>query len=284
MISQLSGLVLSIAILTFAMPTTSRAQNPSTPTAVAAAPQQVLPLLQDKIPEAYREHVPLPFGVSFNYFRISETLALSDPMLAVGGQQVPSQLIQANSLEALTDSYTVRFDAWILPFLNVYGTATHFTGAASDIQASVIGFEPIIPSSLDYKGTGVGAGFTAAFGYRAIFASYDYSFHWQFMKLPTSTVEVAIQGPRVGLQFKPWGFDGNVYAGAMKESVHGRQVGSLTVPGVVGTVDFDIVATADPAWNPTIGAELGITRHIRANIEAGFKGRNTVLLGAGYRF
>jgi hypothetical protein len=284
MIPRFTGLVLSIAALILTVPTPVQAQDPPRPgAAAAAAPQHALPLLQDRIPEAYREHVPLPFGVSFNYFRLSETLALRDPVLAMGGYQVPSQAIQAKSLKALTDSYTVRFDAWILPFLDVYGTATHFTGEASDIQASVIGSAPVIPSSLDYEGNGVGTGFTAAFGYRAFFASYDYSFHWQFMKLPSSTVKVAVQGPRVGLQFKPWGFEGNVYAGAMKESVHGRQVGTLTVENV-GSVDFDIVATAEHAWNPTVGAELGITRHIRASVEAGFRGRNAVLLGAGYRF
>jgi hypothetical protein len=225
----------------------------------------------------------LPFGVSFNYFRLDERLALSDPVLVFNGQPVPSQLIQADSLKAATDSYTLRFDAWLLPFLNVYATATTFTGEASDIQASVIGFPPVIPSELSYDGSGVGAGLTLAFGYRAFFASYDYSYHWQFMEIPSSTVKVAVQGPRVGIQFTPWGYQGNVYVGAMKESIFGRQVGTIDVQGL-GSVTFDLVAKPEHAWSPTVGAELGITRHIRANLEAGFSGRTTVLLGAGYRF
>ena len=120
---------------------------------------------------------------------------------------------------------------WLLPFLNVYGTATGFTGEASDIQASIIGFPPVIPSNLAYKGSGVGAGFTAAFGYRAFFASYDFSYHWQFMKLPSNTVKVTVQGPRVGIQFTPWGFQGNVYVGAMRESIFGRQTGTIRCAG-----------------------------------------------------
>ena len=68
------------------------------PTAASSSePRRVLPLLQDKIPEAYRAHVPLPFGVSFNYFRMSERLALSDAALVFNGQPVPSQLIQTDS-------------------------------------------------------------------------------------------------------------------------------------------------------------------------------------------
>jgi hypothetical protein len=285
MISRSAGIVLSVVALSVVSRGAAGAQDPLKPAAITATttPHHALPLLQDKIPEAYRKHVPLPYGVSLNYFRLDERLALSDAALVFNGQPVPSQLIQADSLRALTNSYTLRLDAWVLPFLNVYATGTRFTGDASDIQASVIGFPPVIPPSLAYHGSGVGAGLTAAFGYRAFFVSYDYSYHWQFMELPSNTVRVAIQGPRVGIQFTPWGFQGNVYVGAMKESIFGRQTGTIAVQGL-GSIEFDIVATPEHAWNPTVGAEFAITRHVRANIEAGFNGRKTVLLGAGYRF
>ncbi len=255
----------------------------ASPAAEPPASHHVLPLLQDKIPEAYRQRVPLPFGVEFDYFRLDERLALSDPKLTFNGQPVPSELIQVDSLKAVTDSYTVRFDAWILPFLNVFGTATRFTGEATDIQATIIGFPPVIPSSLSYDGSGVGTGFVVAAGYKAFFASYNFSYHWQFMELPSNTVVVDIQGPRVGVQFKPWGYESNVYVGAMHEGIHGRQSGTIQVQGI-GEVGFDLVAVAQHPWSPTVGAELGLTRHIRANVEASFSGRSALLLSGGYRF
>jgi hypothetical protein len=277
--------LLSAVVLAVAVTGSAGAQDQPQPASAAATTtgRHVLPLLDDKVPEAYRAHVPLPFGVSFNYFRLDERLALSDPVLVFNGQPVPGQLIQVDSLKVATNSYTLRFDAWIFPFLDVYTTATRFSGEASDIRASVIGFPPVIPSSLDYNGTGVGAGLTAAFGYRAFFASYDYSYHWQFMELPSNTVKVAIQGPRVGIQFTPWGVQGNAYVGAMKESIFGRQTGTITLPGA-GSIAFDLVAGPEHAWNPMVGVEIGLTRHVRANVEAGFSGRTALLLGAGYRF
>ncbi len=247
------------------------------------ASHHALPLLQDKIPEMYRERVPLPYGISFDYFRLDERLALSDPILTFNGQPVPSELIQVDSLKAVTNSYTARFDAWLLPFLNVFGTATRFTGEATDIQATIIGFPPVIPSSLSYDGTGVGAGVVAAFGYKAFFASYNLSYHWQFMEIPSNTVVVSIQGPRVGVQFQPWGHESNVYVGAMREGIRGRQSGTIPVEGI-GEVTFDLIAVAQHPWSPTVGAELGLSRHIRANVEASFSGRSALLLGAGYRF
>jgi hypothetical protein len=284
---RFAGVFLLVSPFLVGVASPARAQGSGQP-AAPAAPAHVLPLLQDKIPEAYREHVPLPFGVSFTYFRVNERLALTEPSLAFSGQPVPAMLIQADSLAAVTNSYTARFDAWVFPFLNVYGTATKFSGTASDIRASVAlplppGAPPVIPQSVDYDGKGFGVGFTLAFGYRWLFASYNFARSWQFLELMDNTERVTVQGPRVGLQLRPFGIEGNVYIGAMHEYYAGRQKGSLAVPGL-GALAFDLVAEPTHGWNPTLGAEIGFTRHIRANIEAGFRGRTHVLLGGGYRF
>ena len=248
-----------------------------------AAPRHVLPLLQDKVPEAYREHVPLPFGVSFTYFRMDERLTLRDPSLVFNGQPIPAQLLQADSVATLTNSYSARFDAWLLPFLNVYGTATRISGEATDIRAQVIGFPPVIPERVGYSGTGYGVGFTAAFGYRALFASYDWNWNWQTAGVLSNTTVANVQGPRVGVQLTPWGRQGNVYVGAMRQRLRGRQSGAIDLAGA-GSLAFDLKAQPEHIWNPAAGAEIGITRHIRVNLEGGFGGRTYLLLGGGYRF
>jgi len=268
-------------------PATASAGEPAKTAQPAAAsstePRRVLPLLQDRIPEAYRAHVPLPFGVSFTYFRMSERLTFSDPALVLNGQSVPSQLLQADSAATLTDSYSARFDAWLLPFLNVYGTATRFSGEVTDIAAQIIGFPPLIPERVGYSGTGYGAGFTLAFGYRAFFASYDANWIWQKAGVISKRTVASTQGPRVGIQLSPWGRQGNVYVGAMREALRGRQSGSLDLAGA-GSLTFDLVAQPTHSWNPTVGMELGLTRHVRAHIEGGFGGRKLLMAGVGYRF
>lgn len=251
--------------------------------AASTEARRVLPLLQDRIPEAYRTHVPLPFGVSFTYFRLSERLAFDDPALVVNGQPIPSQLLQAESAATLTDSYSARFDAWLLPFLNVYGTATRFSGEVTDIQAQIVGFPPLIPERVGYSGNGYGVGFTLAFGYRALFASYDANWIWQKAGVLSKRTVASTQGPRVGIQLSPWGRQGNVYVGAMREALRGRQSGSIELAGA-GSLAFDLVAQPAHSWNPTVGMELGLSRHIRAHVEGGFGGRKTVMIGAGYRF
>jgi hypothetical protein len=249
----------------------------------SATSGHVLPLFQDKVPEAYREHVPLPYGVSFTYFRMDERLTLSDPSLVFNGQPIPKQLLQADSVATLTNSYSARFDAWILPFLNVYGTATRISGDATDIRAQLVGFPPVIPERVSYSGTGYGVGLTVAFGYRAFFASYDWNWNWQTAGVLSNTTVANVQGPRVGVQFTPWGYQGIVYVGAMRQMIRGRQSGSIDLPGA-GSLAFDLKAEPEHTWNPAVGAELGLTRQIRANLEAGFGGRKYLLLGAGYRF
>ena len=280
-------IAVSVVALTFLLTaaTTSLAGAPpqTTPASPDAESHNVLPLLQDKIPEVYREHVPLPFGVSFNYLRLDERLAFTDPSLVFNGQVIPPQLLQVGSAATVTDSYTARFDAWILPFLNVYGTATRISGEASDIKAQIFGFPPVIPERVEYSGTGYGVGLTAAFGYRAFFVSYDLSYHWQTAGVLSQTAVASVQGPRVGLQLTPWGRQGNVYVGAMRQTLRGHQSGTLDLAGV-GSLSFELRAEPEHVWNPTFGAEIGLTPHIRVNVEGGFGGRTVVLLGGGYRF
>lgn len=287
MIPRVPPLTVCLSAALLLAPASARADEPAktaqSASAASTEAHRVLPLLQDRIPEAYRAHVPLPFGVSFTYFRLSERLAFSDPALVMNGQSVPSQLLQAKSAATLTDSYSARFDAWVLPFLNVYGTATRFSGEVTDIEAQIIGFPPLIPERVGYSGTGVGVGFTLAFGYRALFASYDANWTWQKAGVISKRTVASTQGPRVGIQLSPWGRQGNVYVGAMREALRGRQSGSIELAGA-GSLAFDLVAQPMHLWNPTVGMELGLSRHIRAHVEGGFGGRKSVMIGAGYRF
>jgi len=279
---RLAFVPLLVAALLLILSSGARAQAPGSATPAAS---HTLPLLQDRVPEAYRQNMPLPYGVSFTYFHLDERLALSDPVLQIPalGQTLQPPLVDTQSLKAVTRSYTAKFDAWLFPFLNVYATATKFSGVASDIKATslipTLPVQGLLPASVDYDGKGFGFGFTAAFGYRSFFAAYNVSWSWNYLKMPTNTERATIQGPRAGIRLPRV----SVYAGAMREHYAGRQTGSIDMPGI-GALAFDLVAEPQHSWNPALGAEIGISRNIHANVEYGFSGRNQLMLGAGYRF
>ena len=135
---------------------------------------RVLPLFKGKIPEEYREHVTLPVGISFNYVHQVLPLEIFDAELEVPGMPLPPGLVRGGTIKPHTDSYVARLDAWLFPFLNVYGTAGYFGGDAKEIHLDLAAPVPLpIPSEASYSGSTYGVGTTGAFAYRAFFASYD---------------------------------------------------------------------------------------------------------------
>jgi hypothetical protein len=258
----------------------------SSATPTSDPPQEsrhVLPLLLDKVPEEYRGQVPLPFGISFNYVHQALPLVINDPVFVVGGSPLPPGLVQGGSIKAVTDALVARADVWILPFLDVYGTAAHLSGDANEIRVDLAAPLPIsIPDQVSCSGSDYGFGFTGAFGYRAFFASYDVNWNWAKPDV-ISRVRVQVQGPRVGVLLVPWGVHGKVYAGAMRLAIAGTQTGSVSLgPGL--SLEFSLQARPESAWSPLVGTEFEIARHLMLVAEGAFGKTSQVLLSTGARF
>jgi len=265
----------------------SSAAPPSDPTPQES--RHVLPFLQDKVPEEYRGQVPLPFGISFNYVHQVLPLTINDPVIVLGGLPLPPGFVQGGTLKAVTNTLVARADVWILPFLNVYGTADYLSGDANDISMDLAVPIPI-PSQISYSGSAYGFGFTGAFGYRAFFASYDVNWNWAKPDV-INWVRVQVQGPRVGVLFVPWGVHGKVYAGAMRLAIAGTQTGSVSLPDLIlervpppVSLEFSLQARPESAWSPLVGTEFELARHLMLIAEGAFGKTEQVLLSAGYRF
>jgi len=268
-----------------AAPGSAGAQGSSTTPSSDSAQEShhALPFLQDKVPEEYRGQVPLPFGISAVYVHQALPLVINNPSFVVGGSPLPPGLVQGGSLKAVTDTLVARGDVWLLPFLDVYGTAAHPSGDAKDISVNLAAPVPIpIPDEVSFSGSDYGFGFTAAFGYRAFFASYDVNWNWAKPDVINS-VRVQVQSPRVGVLFVPWGVHGKVYAGAMRLAIAGTQTGSVSLPPGV-SLEFSLEARPESAWSPLVGAEFEIARHLMLVAEGAFGKTSQVLLSSGVRF
>ena len=109
---------------------------------------QLLPIGIDRIPEEYREDMPLPFGIGLNYFTSNERYKFNSASVSVGGQPIPPQAMILDSLKVVQYSTTLRADAWVLPFLNLYGTQSWFNGKTTDIRAQLIGVQIPLPQEI----------------------------------------------------------------------------------------------------------------------------------------
>jgi hypothetical protein len=279
----LTGLILTGLLV---VPPTIWAQGnsgSSTSNSSARENSHILPLFKDNIPEEYREQVPLPIGISFNYVHQVMPLEMIEADINVPGMPLPPGFVLGGKLKSVTDSYVARLDAWLLPFLNVYGTAGHFGGDAKELNMSLAASVPLpIPSQVSYSGSSYGVGLTGAFAYRAFFASYDVNWNWAKPDV-TNRLRVTNQGPRIGILILPCGIHSKLYGGAYGISIAGSQRGTVNLESGL-PVTFNVRVRPVKAWSPVAGAEVTLTRHFVTGIEGAFGRTKQIVLSTGFRF
>ena len=92
------------------------------------------------------QELPLPLGISANVFFLeqnmeAQSIAINLPDNLVPGLPPGLDLpAKATKLESRATSTTAKIDAWVLPFLNVYGVAGYVDGETS---ASGFSLQPL---------------------------------------------------------------------------------------------------------------------------------------------
>lgn len=242
-----------------------------------------LPFGADKIPPEDRAKMPLPFGISLNYYSSKETFKLSNAAVSLNGQTIPTQAFNLESVSTVTNSRTLRADAWILPFLDIYYVNGTFRGEARDIEAEVLGPPLPIPQTIPFNGRQSGIGATLAGGYKQFFASYDWNTSWAKLNLANVTIPTVTQGPRIGVQFGSSEAPIRVYVGGFHEAVRGRVSGGAIFQNL-GQLDYDLKATPETAWNFIVGAQVEAHKRSNLNIEYGMGKRKQTRLSYTQRF
>lgn len=222
--------------------------------------------------------VPLTWGVGANFFTMFQDYELTRLDFVLPGVVVedPSLLDVSNDVWHAD----VKFDVWLLPFLNVFVVAGYIDGdTAVDISALQLPL-PFTEFMVDYDGESYGGGATLAFGGEGWFGSLtgvytETSLSGDF----DSSVEAVTLQPRLGLVRGQW----QHWLGAMYLDAEERHRGTIALP-FVGDVPFDIELREKDQWNFAIGTRYEFSKKFEASLEIGVGDRQTTLLYAGYRF
>lgn len=245
--------------------------------------------------------LPLPLGVSANVFYLeqdlnSQSVSIDVPPLPLPGgpplQLPPGLPAQTAKLESRATSTTAKLDAWILPFLNVYGVAGYVDGETNASGFSVAGLPPqvasLLPSSFSvaYSGPVYGGGATLAAGIGDYFVSLDANYTESDLDIGDSTIEAFTLTPRVGINGSLGDLNGSLYIGAQYQDVDERQNGSVKFPimGMPVPVGYDVVSETEDEWNLLVGVNLKTSGNWNYGIEAGFAERKHIMATLNYRF
>lgn len=238
--------------------------------------------------------LPRPFGVSVGYMHQDQPFDVGN--IFVNGLDVKTPgLAVVDEVQNEESTGTLRFDAWILPFWNVYGILGRSDGQA--VGPLHIDLAPVFPGlcslpgnncqvestfDIDYTADVWGFGTTIAGGYKDFFGMVDANRTRADIDISLTDAEATVISSRIGWNGKLGGFTGVMWIGAMYQDI----AQTLDLPLDVGE-DVLLVsieqATQEP-WNYLIGGQWDINRSWSILAEFGFGDRKSQMASLTFRF
>jgi hypothetical protein len=222
--------------------------------------------------------LPLPWGIGLTYYDQSQDYALDSLALGVPGfENVPVELIE---IDNDISSYTLKFDVWLLPFLNVFGLVGEIDGDTNVDFRPLHLPVPLEQVTIDYDGDVYGGGITLAGGGDVWFTSLtgvytEANLSGDFDSEARSFVAM----PRLGLH----NARGSVWVGAMYLDTEENHKGTIDLP-FLGNIPFEVDLVQEDDWNALVGVQGTFGPHWTVEVEGGFGSRDSVSATAGYRF
>ena len=247
-------LIIAITIISIAAHSQSGIQFPKhDTTSVNKVYPYVLPLWGQKLTDRNIDF-QLPFGLNVNYVYNQMSLELTHFSMNFYDGDNLDDIINTETLNfketiATASGVNVRADAWILPFLNIYGLYSKNTGSTQvSFQPQVIEHglgangnlkeirtleEAIVVDPVYFTSNTWGIGASAVYGWDNYFINADGNFTFSQSDLLEGTVKFFVGSARIGRRIT---FRNNMklslYFGAMYRNFVDREVntGSLGVP------------------------------------------------------
>lgn len=269
--------------------------------------------------------LPLPFGISLVGLTQEQPFSVSQIGIEIDGQQSDlindfiDDTITAKNLKVSDTTYNLRFDAWILPFWNVYGLVGKTKGkaeleldvdlalptlllAAADIgtgfndkrctsidlpfqgpaPGNCLLTKEGIPTTLHFNGTVLGYGTTIAGGYGDFFGMFDMNYTEADINISVEKSKQTVYSARLGWNGSIDHFQGQFWIGAMKQDI--EQQLTVTIPDSKVSVIIDQHASSPV--NYLIGGQWNITEEWALIVESNiaFSDRQQFMMQLGYRF
>jgi len=236
--------------------------------------------------------LPRPFGVGLNFIYMERDIEVTDVVVTVGNRP-PESLADRASFDVAnrTTLSMVRFDAWVLPFLDLYAMAGETRTDTSLLAVFDLvppGGDPIpVVIEQDQRADGplYGAGATVVVGHGSFFAMLDANYARSDVDLFDGTIDALLLSGRVGWfgntergQWQVW--TGLMYLDSSR---------SLTITTDIPIFGRTEVEVNQQPVNPTtleLGGSLTLNRRWGIMVEVGsnFDDAFLTVVSGSYRF
>jgi hypothetical protein len=239
--------------------------------------------------------LPRPFGLSLGY--LGQKQPFSVGAIVVEGVDVKtSGLAVVNEVDNQEDTITLRFDAWLFPFLNVYGILGKTDGQAEgplQLDPSVIlGNACLLPGvdcspintsfDINYEGDVGGGGMTIAGGYKDFFGMVDSNYTVADLDISSTDAKAWVTSTRFGWNGRLGFFTGALWVGAMYQDID--QTLDLLIPAGTRQLEVSIEQGTRAPWNTVLGGRWEFAWGLELLAEFGFGQRRSNMLNLTWRF
>jgi hypothetical protein len=251
-----------------------------------------LPLMAEEVEKRGIE-LPLPFGVSFNTVLLRRDVEVKEVAGAINGP--PRDLSRFIGVDTNTSvsSLTLRLDAWLLPFLNLYALGGYMQNSPN--LSFTLTLPTLVPPGTrevtvnttgELDGSVFGGGITLVGGYKDFFLSLDTNLTYADLGGNfDQEIDVILYSLRTGWRGQVGNAMMNIYVGGMYWDSEREVSGSIPLPGG-DTLFFKVLQEPVEPFNLNFGMNVEISRHFQLVTEYGsnFSDMDMLTLSFAYRF
>jgi len=271
-----------------------------------------LPFLAQKVIDKGYD-LPLPYGIGFTYANVDQLQLLDELQVGINGSEIiPFDFVSFENARSFSDSYSLKADAWVLPFMNVYVMLGKVRGHADldidldgngmlehlDISCEGLPPSPLCPLledktftlplfKADFDGTTYGVGATLAAGWKGWFVALPFNLTYADISgSETDGINYTVT-PRFGKTLN-LGRNGNLslFAGGNYLKSDLTIDGTFETPDGLLSFDYIIDQKNKDKWNALLGFNWDVNRRLSWSAEYnGFIGsRDAFITSINWRF
>lgn len=279
---------------------------------------RALPFLAQRVIDLGYD-LPKPYGVSIIPVVMRQDMILTNLDVSINNGPVSNvDFVGFGTPSSDSNTLQLKLDAWLFPFMNIYGSFGYVEGDADVpvifnggdlMEAAGLGAQcnggPLQPEFCVrtiaavvnplFRGKTFTVGGNLATGWEKMFFVLPFSYTWTDLEGKDDNVEAYTLSPRIGVtsDVGTWGamstFIGATYLDTTNVVVDTFVVDTSDsgVPGLGDTLslDYKINQTNKDKWNYLIGFSWNFSRAWSAHAEAGFGGsRSNFISSLNYRY
>lgn len=252
-----------------------------------------LPLMADEV-EKRGIKLPLPFGVSGNLVMMKREIDIKEVKAGINGAPRDVSSFLTLDTDTTVTSASLRFDAWLLPFLNLYVLGGYIENSPN--ITLTLRLPTLLPPGgvreVTLNATGrldgivFGGGATLVGGYKDFFLSLDANInHADMGGNFDQTIDVRLYSVRTGWRGQVGKAMMNLWIGGMYWDSERKISGSLPLEGG-DVINFEVLQGPKNPFNMDLGMNVEVSRAFQMVVDYGFNldDFQMLTLSFAYRF